>query len=95
MKTKHTPEPWMIDFDYIEGKPLIRGLTQKESDGFSKDYWGHVALCDGDNQSVLANANVIAAAPALLRKAKEVVSRGYLDFELINIIRAAEGKSNE
>lgn len=89
MNTNHTSEPWVSDESGLirdKAGNLICQTYDNVDDGLN--------YVLGEEPSYY-NTKLIEHAPALLRKAKEIVSRGYLDFELINIIRAAEGKPNE
>jgi len=71
--SKHTPGPWMTDGSF-HGYPWTVHKTQQFDDlGPSKGMIASIQDFDGNYQTRIANARLIAAAPDLLAACRMVV----------------------
>ncbi len=87
-QTKHTPGPWNNAGFYNEADMERCYITSKGKG---------IAWLYGDNdETIEANANLIAAAPELLEALKlayQLLEDGYSDFQDLAIMEKAIGKA--
>ena len=86
----HTPGPWVIDSESLRDGPKSVG---PQTSRFGMEEIASIRT-NGDNQTTLANARLIAAAPDLLAALIDVLDAdGDLDAMDFNRYRAAIAKA--
>jgi hypothetical protein len=92
METKHAPGPWVI---HESGLVLALGPGGDVRTSESVAYAGHdrAQIFHKQNQTGMANARLIAAAPDMLEALESAMADGFLCGEVVEKVAAAIAKA--